>query len=66
VTDEQTQALNQDISERMRRELGTLVQNVIVLQAQNAYLMREVERLSHLRTTENETSDTPYPVSRAG
>jgi hypothetical protein len=42
------QALNQDVSERLKLELGNLLQQVIILQAQNAALQREVDRLTAL------------------
>ena len=44
-------ALSREVDQRMKLELGALVQKVIQLQAQNAFLMREVERLSALVPT---------------
>lgn len=40
------EALNRDIDQRLKFELGTLLQKILILQAQNAFLLREVERLS--------------------
>jgi hypothetical protein len=46
LSPEQATALNQDVHERVKVELGTLMQKVILLQAQNAFLLRELERLT--------------------
>jgi hypothetical protein len=47
---EQATALNHDVHERITVELGTLMQKVILLQAQNAFLLRELERLTDGRS----------------
>ena len=62
------EALNREISERVRQELGNLLQQIIILQVQNDHLKREVERLSSLRAAENDTGNKHYPerVSRSG
>ena len=40
------EALTREVEQRMKLELGNLLHGLIVLQAQNASLRREVERLS--------------------
>lgn len=44
-SEEEAQALNREVTEQVRQQLGHLVQQVIVLQVHNAALVREVERL---------------------
>ena len=63
---ERQDALNREISERTRQEMGNLLQQIIILQVQNAHLQKEVERLTALRAAENDTGDKHYPVSRSG
>ena len=62
LSHDQADALNQDVTERIKIELGSLVQKIIVLQAQNAFLLREVERLTTLAGETNHHER----VSRAG
>jgi hypothetical protein len=43
--------LNQDVAERMKIEMGNLLQQIIILQVQNTHLQREVDRLTALVPT---------------